>query len=105
MTKPYAGQSLEPGRAAALAGLRTDLADLLDAGATVPCLGYLELWCSEDPDDQETAASACLDCPAMQRCDEYVSAWPEAAGTWAGLTEWDRDNRRPNKGAHRKDNN
>ncbi len=71
------------------------LADLAESGRPAPCVKTpVAEWTSEDAGDQEYIARLCLGCFARTACHEYITAYPEPAGVWAGLTESDRAPRR-----------
>lgn len=66
----------------------TVLADLLDAGAVVPCTGPgWQDWTAEHDQDATTAAvNACQGCPALAACRAYATAADEPAGVWGSTT-------------------
>ncbi|MHB1063217.1 MAG: WhiB family transcriptional regulator [Georgenia sp.] len=69
--------------------------------AEVPCLTYPDAgWTDDDLEDQAYAARLCHACPALTACGDYITAWPEPTGAWAGTTERDR---RPRQGRPRKE--
>lgn len=74
--------------------LMGNLAELLRAGETVPCVSYPAGFQSDDEDKQRAAAGACLRCPALELCAAYVDQHKEPAGVWAGTTEKDREGKR-----------
>lgn len=82
---------VRPSAAAAWTDLQAALID-----AVVPCTADPESWTGEDPDDRETAARACLGCPARWPCELFATANRETHGVWAGV---DRTGRRRNSGA------
>ena len=72
--------------------LMVTLSDLLDSGATIPCVTsrHRDAWTSDDPEHAEYAAAQCLSCPALRACREYVTEHPEPVGVWAGLLPVER---------------
>lgn len=93
MSPAYAGQRLEPARASALDHLHTTIQAALDAGAVIPCCGPDGGdWIAEDADTQQRASAACYSCPLMTAaCETYITAYPEPAGVWSGLTPNERN--------------
>lgn len=58
-----------------------------DRGKEVPCLGPgSEAWTSDHRDEQQLAARACADCPALALCRHYADLAAEPVGTWGGVT-------------------
>lgn len=82
----------DPERRRAHGRLMSILADLLDSGRRIPCTGSNRAaWTAEDDRDAtEYAAAQCLACSALQACREYVTAFPEPVGVWAGLLPTER---------------
>lgn len=81
-------------RAAAHGKFQARLAEHLEAGQHLPCMGtYRDNWTSEDPEDQAIAARACIACPALDACTRYITKNPEPAGVWAGRTPAQRNTR------------
>ncbi len=82
----------ESARSTALQRLMGAIFEHDQAGELVPCVeprrGHL--WLSEHQADQEAAVHGCASCPALDACQAYVTAHPEPAGVWAGLTDTDR---------------
>jgi hypothetical protein len=76
----------EAGRLNGLNRLFAAIQHATDGGEVVPCLirERSHLWLSEKPDEQQSAALGCLDCPALQACRSYVTEWPERSGVWGG---------------------
>jgi hypothetical protein len=70
------------------------LVDLGESGWPIPCMsGSLDrraLWTSGRADDAELAARLCVACPAVADCGQFIAAWPDEAGVYAGTTEADR---------------
>lgn len=56
-----------------------------EAGEPVPCVAGL-LWTSDDHAEQTAAAYRCRACHLLDACRRYVTAYPEPAGIWAGMT-------------------
>ena len=85
--KLYAGITVDPARAAALAELHRLVGQALEQdGARIPCCGPdRDLWLSDDRAEQEAAADHCLDCPLFVDCLAYARAWPERGAVWAGI--------------------
>ena len=83
----YAGITIEPARAAALAELHRLVGQALEEdGAPIPCCGPdRDLWLSDDRAEQDIAADACLDCECFTACLAYATAFPEAGAVWAGI--------------------
>jgi hypothetical protein len=70
------------------------LGRLVRNGTTIPCLHHRAAWKAGDDHTQQAAAKTCLDCPALAACAAYITAYPEPAGVWAGLTEKERGDAR-----------
>src|SRR5699024_5545199 len=82
--RPVTGRP-SAGRLVANQRLHVAIADCLDEGLAVPCLGpAADYWLSADLEDQIMAARACRSCPAFGSCRRYTDAWPEDYGVWAG---------------------
>lgn len=72
------------------AELMGHLGRLTRNGTKVPCLDHRAVWAANDDQTQRACAAACLRCPALTECAAYLTAYPEPAGVWAGLTEKQR---------------
>lgn len=78
-------QNPSPARLAALTRLYTAIANEVDGGETIPCLGpRRDRWTSDDWETRQAAALECGTCRCLQACEAYVSDFPESAGVWAG---------------------
>lgn len=84
----HAPAVLDADQAAALNRLTAALAEHLDAGESVPCLDSPTEadWISDRREDQDRAATACQDCPALAQCASYALATREEAGVYGGTT-------------------
>lgn len=74
-----------------------------EQGEEVPCLGSdSDAWTSDHRDEQQRAALACADCPALALCGRYAELAREPVGTWGGVTRGRRGRARtvPAKGRH-----
>lgn len=72
------------------------LLTLAESGRPTPCIASRTgWWTSDDARDQSRAAAECATCPALTICREYIADNPEPAGTYAGLTQLDRNPARP----------
>ena len=91
-TSAAAAFAVDPARVEAHGVLLDGLAGVVRAGAEVPCHAPgASAWLSDKRAEQGMAAALCRrGCPLLGACRAYVAAWPEPAGTWAGLTEWER---------------
>lgn len=57
----------------------------------IPCQGTRSReWLDTSRAATTYAATACLDCPAMQACAAYALTAREESGVWGGMTEADR---------------
>lgn len=74
------------------------LAELLNAGPIIPCVGRRE-WIAADPESVTLAKAGCLDCPAIEECRETAVAIQADGGVWAGInctkSRWWRLKRHP----------
>lgn len=68
--------------------------DLLGLQDPTPCQGPQRALWHGSPAEQQRAADACADCPAMLACAAYALAAGEPAGTWGGMTTPERTARR-----------
>lgn len=90
--KNIATPTVPAGAEAEWARLRDGIAALPVA---VPCAGPgRPFWHSTDVAEQAAAARACLECPLLDRCDDYATAAGERSGVWGGWTEQERRARR-----------
>lgn len=85
--------AMPPGRAA-------DWRALVLAATDTPCQSAPSWWTSDEPEFQDLAAAACLDCPVLALCQDYGLAHPDERGVYGGLTE---DARRPRRNRQRKE--
>ena len=90
--KNIATPTVPAGAEAEWARLRAGIAALPVA---VPCAGpERPFWHSTDVAEQAAAARACLECPLLDRCDDYATAAGERWGVWGGTTDKERRARR-----------
>ena len=90
--KNIATLTVPAGAEAEWARLRDGIAALPVA---VPCAGpERPFWHSTDVAEQAVAARACLECPLLDRCDDYATAAGERWGVWGGTTDKERRARR-----------
>ena len=90
--KNIATLTVPAGAEAEWARLRAGIAALPVA---VPCAGpERPFWHSTDVAEQAAAARACLECPLLDRCDDYATAAGERWGVWGGTTDKERRARR-----------
>ncbi|WP_176475340.1 WhiB family transcriptional regulator [Kocuria sp. WN036] len=87
----HAPAVLDADQAAALNRLTAALAEHVDAGVELPCIGPdAPLWISDRNEDQDRAVAGCATCPARRLCAAYALAFPEPAGVYGGLKPSDR---------------
>ena len=53
-----------------------------------------EIWYPHNVSDSRLGVAICQTCPVMQQCLQYALAHQERFGTWGGVNEWQRNQRR-----------
>ncbi|MGK7221527.1 WhiB family transcriptional regulator [Kocuria flava] len=91
----HAPAALTKDHAAAHNKLTARLAEVLDAGESIPCLDspHAADWIADGRDAQDAhdrAVAGCRPCPALTDCALYALAYPEPAGVWGAMTPTDR---------------
>lgn len=85
MSRPSKNGHVTENQAGALAHLYATIAELVDDGRSIPCLGRHGVWwTSTDSEEQQAAALRCGDCPALAACRSYIAEYRELSGVWAG---------------------
>lgn len=85
MSRPSTNGRADEGRGKSLAHLYGVIAEAVDAGRKVPCLGPEgALWTSSKTEEQQSAAYRCGGCPALDTCAGYVNEHGESSGVWGG---------------------
>lgn len=53
-----------------------------------------EIWYPHNPSEAWLGVAICGTCPVQMQCLAHAEKYRENHGTWGGLTEWQRHNRR-----------